>query len=116
MSFLVCITIPISNYYGDDVFEKRFYFECENKSPTKEQMINALTKLHKEFQQYPGYYGEEFEALEIVESIANDKWRYVSPTGIVETNIFINHPKFGEQPFDWKIIRPIKLIEGHTYD
>jgi len=113
MSFITRITIPISNYYRDGVFESQLYFECETQSPTKQQVIKYLENSIKENEQY---YKEEnieiddtdtSEILEIVDGV-ND-WLYVSPTSVVQTNTFVNHPQFGKQPFSWSVITPVKL-------
>jgi len=113
MSFITKITVPISNYYRDGVFESQLYFECESKSPTKQQVIKYLEDSIKEHEQY--YKDENIEIddtdtseiLEVVKSV-ND-WLYVSPTSVVQTNTFVEHPQFGKQPFSWTIIKPIKL-------
>lgn len=109
MSFIIKIEIPTTNYYGDDVFMYEMYFECEKSSPTKEQVIKALEDIDRENKQYPEYLGEENEALDIVKLVEDDDWRFVRPLGIVGENTFVNHPKFGKQPFSWSVIKPIKL-------
>jgi len=109
MSFIVMITIPISDYLGEEEFMKQMYFECEKYSPTKEEVIKAIEHNIQENKQYLEYTNEEFETLEIVKLVKENDWRHVSPMGLVATNTFISHPKFGRQPFSWNIIKPIKL-------
>lgn len=109
MSFITRITIPISNYYGQEVFMKQIYFECEQSSPTKEQVFKALEYCKQENEQYPEYTEEESESLEIVKLIEEKDWRFVSPYGVVGTNTFVEHPQFGRQPFSWEVIKPIKI-------
>jgi hypothetical protein len=94
--FVTRITVPITNYEGNGIFEKHLYFECDKLSPTKEQVIAALEGIDKENQQYPEYYGEENEALEIVKTVKEDEWKCVNPFSLVGTNTFVNHPKFGQ--------------------
>lgn len=107
MSFVVKIEAPISNYMGDDVFFKELYFECNEVSPSRDEVINALDKLDEEYRKYDEYYGEEAEALEIVQLV--DEWRTVRPNGCLYTNTFVEHPTFGKQPFTWKVISPIVI-------
>ena len=112
MSFITRITVPISNYYRDGVFESQLYFECENQSPTKQQVIKSLEDNLKEYEQY--YKDENIEVddtdtseiLEMVKSVKD--WSHVSPTNLVNTNTFVEHPQFGKQPFSWTIITPVK--------
>lgn len=109
MSFLVKITIPISDYYGDSVFFKDLFFEVESKSPSKEQVIQTVESLIEQYKQYPEYYGEEDEVLSILHLIDGDDWQYVKPSGIVMTNTFVTHPKFKKQPVTWEVITPHKI-------
>lgn len=109
MSFITRITIPISDYYGQEVFMNQMYFECEQFSPTKEQVIKALEYIRQENEEYTEYLEEHSEVLEIVKLIKDNEWRFVSPHGVVGTNTFVNHPKFGRQPFSWEIIKPIPI-------
>jgi len=113
MSFITRITVPISNYYRDDVFMTNIYFECETKSPTKEQVIKFLKDQIEEYKQYYKDEGiniddtDEKEILDVIE-IA-DSWCYVSPTGIVHTNTFVDHPQLGKHPLSFTIIKPTKI-------
>lgn len=110
MSFITRITIPISDYYGEEVFMKQIYFECEYPSPTKEQVLKSLEYNKQENGKYPEQNTEEeSESLEIVKLVEDKDWRFVNPSGVVGTNTFINHPKFGKQPFSWEVIKPIKI-------
>ena len=105
MSSIIRITVPISDYYGDEVFMKQLYFECKKNSPTKEQVVKALENIIEQYRQLPDYYGEEDEVLEIIKSV--EEWEYVRPHGLVGTNTFVEHPKFGRQSLSWDIIYPI---------
>lgn len=108
MSFITRITVPISNYYRDDVFEAHLYYECENQSPTKEQVIKNLEDdIEKYKSDLEVDLEDTYEILEVVKN-AND-WCFVTPTSIVQTNTFVNHPQFGEQPLSFAIINPTKL-------
>jgi len=109
MSFIVRITIPISDYPSEEVFMKQIYFECEKYSPTKEEVIKMLERNIQENEQYPEYIGEELETLEMVKLVKETDWRFVSPMGLVATNTFVNHPQFERQSFSWDIIKPIKI-------
>ena len=109
MKYITRITVPIGDYYGDNVFFKQYYFQCKNNSPTKEQVINAIEELHNEYEQYPEYYGEEYEALEIIKLVPDEDWQFVSPDSLVSINTFIEHPKFSKQSFSWNIINLIDV-------
>lgn len=103
---IIKLEVPISDYCGEEVFFKSFYFEVEDRSPTKEQIINALEKLHHEYQQYDEYTGEEAEAIQILKKV--EDWRYVGQR-LAMTNTFVEHPDFGKQPVTWSVIKPITI-------
>jgi len=113
MSFITRITVPISNYYRDSIFESQLYFECENKSPTKEQVIKSLEDSLKENEQYykdEGIEANDTDASEILEMVKSvNDWSYVSPTNLINTNTFVEHSQFGKQPFSWAVITPVKI-------
>ena len=112
MSFITRITIPISNYYRDDVFMSQLYFECESQAPTKEQVIKSLEDSIKNDEQYykEGIEVNDTDTSEILEMVKSVKdWSYVSPTNLINTNTFVEHPQFGRQPFSWAIITPVKI-------
>lgn len=112
---LVRFTFPIDNYYGDSVFEKQVYFEC-SRCPTLEQIKQALeTSLVLERASWaglPGYvdagqeYAQCLETLKYLER-PND-FPHVVEGHLVQTNCFVNHPKWGRQPLTATIIQPIK--------
>jgi hypothetical protein len=108
MSFIVRLEVPITNYYCDGVFWKKFYFECEKHSPSKEEVINVITKIHEENLQYPEYCGDEKEVIDILSMIPEDEWMYVG-NRYVGRNTFVEHPKFGKQTVNWDIIDVIKV-------
>ena len=109
MNFITRITIPIGDYYGENVFYKQYYFQCKNNSPTKKQVINVIEKLDNEYKQYLDYIGEDYEALGIIKLIPDEDWQFVSPYNLVCTNTFVEHPKFGRQPLNWDIINLIDV-------
>lgn len=48
---LICIIIPIPDYYGEGIFEKRLYFECSTTSPSIKDLHEFLIKKNLEEQQ-----------------------------------------------------------------
>lgn len=103
--FITKITIPISDYYGENVFEKQLYFECERRSPTKQCVVDYIKDMieeEKEFIEESGFQSDMPETLQIVELIPDGEWQQVGY--LARTNTFVNHPKFGRQPFSWDVI------------
>lgn len=112
MSFIVRLEVPITNYYRDGIFFKQFYFECEEQSPSKQVVIDLITKIHEENLQYLEYNceeSEEKEAIDIINLIPDEKWIYVGRDGVVYHNTFVEHPKFGTQTVNWDVIDVIKV-------
>lgn len=104
------IEIPVSDYYGEEVFFQEFFFECE-KCPTKEQVVGFLKELEKEELSDPGYLGTSV-AKECLESIAGitsiDEWPDLH-SYLVLTNVRTMTPKFGDQPLTMALITPHHL-------
>lgn len=106
---ITCIIVPITNYMGDGIFEQHLYFEGK-QAPSKEEVLRTLKKLHEEYSFMNGYTGEQGECIEITKLVEDKDWR--RPTErMYTTNTFIEHPKFGTQPYVWKVIIPNKDYE-----
>ena len=110
--FITMITIPIENYYGDDIFILRKFFIGE-RSPSKTEVLNALEIEHQRnleiFENGENFYSnDEGKAIEIVKMIYD--WKHVHPSIILQTNVFIKHPKFDKKyPFVWEIMNVLEF-------
>ena len=112
---LVRFTIPIDNYYGDGVFEKHVYFEC-SRCPNLTEVRKALAIQNKEELELsiknPTYGPFCFEYSQCLDALDNlerpNDFPCVSEGHLVQTNCFVNHPKWGRQPLTATIIEPIK--------
>ena len=103
------LTIPISNYYGEEVFFQNYYFEGK-KSPTKEEVLQTLLDQDKKYSEDPEYFGAEIEAAEMVASIPDCDFPQLYGS-LIMTNTFVNHPKFGLQPVALSKITPFQLVQ-----
>jgi hypothetical protein len=83
------LSIPISNYTGDEIFEKKFYF---NSKPNREQVIDLCTRLIREFE-YKDFDTEQ--ARDMILHIGKDNFPCLR-SGQVLHSIPITHPKFGD--------------------
>lgn len=108
---LVRFSIPISDYYGKNVFFLQRYFEGD-KEPSHEQVIKVLEVEHKQDMIYSEEYGihrsfEAGQALESIKLIENGK-KLPSLLGFSQKSTFVNHPKFGRQPLTVTHIEPVR--------
>jgi hypothetical protein len=113
---MIKITIPISNYEGNGVFEKELYFE---RMPSLEELRKILQEEHQkevEYSKDPEYgyhYANCFEyqeCLEVLQTVSLDLWAelYVG-NGVMMSSRHINHPKFGKQSICCKVITIFKI-------
>ena len=101
----VKITVPITDYYPDQIFKQDLFFD---HSPTKEEVIQHLKGISNRDSQFPSYYECLADILESINLIQFGDWKTVScPSfdgAIIGTNCFIDHPKFGRQSISWDVI------------
>ena len=71
---LLKVSFPISNYYGDNIFEQELIIETDKNNIAKEDVLNLLKTLDKEESVYPEYTGGWKEAAEIATLTA--PWPY----------------------------------------
>jgi len=103
--------IPISDYYGKEVFFKCLYFVRES-CPTRNEVMEALKKAAEvdrkmtQGEESPGGVddGEFAEALRVLESTKEFPQCYGD---LIRTNIRVKHPKFGDQPLSCQVIVPL---------
>jgi hypothetical protein len=89
------ISIPVSSYYGDEVFHQLLHFvTVEWMSPARDSVIDALKLLHARDSVHDEYTGTWKEAIEIVEACEEFPVTY---HGVISTNHFVEHSKFGRQ-------------------
>ena len=108
---LVRYGIPIPNYYGDEVFFRNVYFECE-RCPTFQEFKDAIkANLEKD----DALIGKEENAMSDLHKILEtlecpiEEWPTVNDGWLVHTNTFVMTPEFGRQPLSVTRIQPYKI-------
>lgn len=106
-------TIPITDYYGEEVFFQNLYFE-KNSCPTFTEVEKYLElrvdrlQAKQNTEWYDGVsLGAHKELLDIVRKAQND-WPSLHDN-LIMTNTHVQHPKFGKQPLSVKLIQPVIL-------
>lgn len=102
------ISIPIQSPFDNTVFFQNIYFEG-SRSPTKYDVISTLRaycEKAKETEEFTGTNYEWQNCIDIVNSIPDSKWHFVSNSTLISVNIFVDVPDLGSHPFTWSIINP----------
>lgn len=99
---IIQVTLPIPNYYNDDVFYQELYFYG---FPSQEEVKAELTRRHEEDSQHPSYLNCWKFCLEALEGC--ERWPTWSGT-LVQTNTFTTIEKYGRKPVSFK---KIKVVE-----
>jgi len=108
IQMLVKITIPVLDSYEHNIFYQERYFDCNRKSPSKEDVLSYLRNEYEIWKDEPMFNRESAIAeIKIVESVK--EWHYVSMTGFNYISTHIDHPKGGSSTFKWEVIIPIKI-------
>ena len=115
---IVKYEIPIDNYYGDNVFYKSIYFECDRVSPTLEKVKEAIQKeadIENEMEKTDpelGPYCHEYEqCIESLNAITeNSDFPILSKGNLIRAGCFTVHPKYGRQMISAQIIPLLKEI------
>ena len=89
------IDIPLSNYEGNGIFNQSIYIKSK-QSPSKEQVLMTLKKLHDRDGQYQEYTGTWKEAIEVTDSILSIDFPRLNHN-LIQTSEYVIHPKFGKQ-------------------
>lgn len=113
---IVKYEIPINNYYGDDVFFKCVYFECDRVSLTLEKVKEVIQKeadeeneMEKNNPELGPYCHEYDQCIESLNAITrNSDFPILSKHNLIEASCSAIHPKFGKQIISAKIITLLK--------
>lgn len=101
---------PITNYYGDGIFEKHVYIEAPTRQcPTKEQVRAILVREREKEMKWPeaAACDELGECLKCMDTVEN--WPWLSEA-MYETNSFCE-TKWGRQPLTATRLMPYKMTE-----
>ena len=75
MKIIYVIEIPIPDYYGENVYHQKLFFE---NSPSFQQVKEVLHKLHERDKKYPEYIGDWDNCLRTLEAFTEEKWRVIN--------------------------------------
>lgn len=99
---IVKYCFPISDYYGDGIFYKNLYIECDDVSPSLERIKEILTLEHEkevamsiDYPEYGPYCFEYKQCLESLQYMIDCSEFPVVNKSKVGNSIVIIHPKFG---------------------
>jgi len=98
------VSIPVTGCYDDELVFFSLYFEG-HRSPCKKDVLDVLKDTIDTYSDLPEAvvsFEMSKEAYEITQSVHD--WQYVNDHSIVETNTFVEHPKWGRQPYSWRIL------------
>ena len=111
--FLFELKVPISSYYGDEVFQQSvFFISNDGFSPSKETVIAVLRERHEQNikDDEHGLYHEDWkEAADICESCKDFPSLY---PGMSLNSTRVNHPKFGDQPISIQVREVVDMRSG----
>lgn len=104
------ISIPVSSYEGDEVFHQLLHFITSDwNSPTRRSVLESLELLHNRDKDDPQYDGTWSEAITIVRDCESFPITY---HGMIATNHFVEHPKFGRQPISAQTREVVDMRAG----
>lgn len=111
---LFVYSIPTTGYYPDECWFEDFFVESD-KFLSKEEFLEILekqkTKDEEDFSNHPenyfGIFPVSVEAFDLVKKCVEFPRLY---SGMIQTNVFMDHPRYGKQSFsvkriDQKILR-----------
>lgn len=109
---LYCFTFPIPDYYEEDVFEKKVYFE-KDSCPTHNEVVTALEMLDSEEREnvklYEQICAHEYAAcLKAITEIHGGKQLPYIAGSCVYTNVHCD-TDFGADSITVELVHPIKL-------
>lgn len=114
---LVRYTIPIDSYCGDEVFEKHVYVECDTTSLTLQKLVHLLKKAnlveeelskeHPECGPFTFEYAQCLQSLALLDHLHT--LPIVTENELIQSTVFIQHPRWGRQHISVSIIVPLKL-------
>ena len=99
LSHIYQLTVPVTNYYGDDIFEQSFYFE--GACPTKAQVMQVLQEKiawnEYHLEEIPECAVELDTLYEVYSLVTNcQDFPYLVSKQVLVSNP-VEHPKFGKQ-------------------
>lgn len=96
------VSIPIANYFNDEIFFKEIYFQGTN-CPTYEKLLDFLTRMnhwqHEQAEFNRDSQCNRFEYEDCLNSLKTmkDEFPYLTKN-MFSSNTFVTHPKYGLQP------------------